>query len=1121
VVDGSIARAAREIAASARTGEAAGLVRVAVCIGGPARVWQCARRRRRSGGGDKFDQPQRATWPEGEGGGGGMAALSSKSADHALERAIVADDAAAVAAAIASGASVNGNMIYRPIYRAAERGKLAAFRALLAAGADAATLFGGHSIVWAALEGGNATLIRDAIAAREAAAPQLPPLHVAAAADDDGAAVAAVLASGRSEDVNAVAGEADGGVTAVHVAAACGYVGAIRALAAAGSRVDVADGSGRQAMHQAAGSGHVEAIRALAELGGRVDAANSIGQQPMHVAAARGLLDAIGALADLGSHVDATDERSWQPMHMAAWSGHVEAIRALAALGGRVDAANSIGQQPIHGAAAGGHVGAIRVLVQLGSRLAVVDEMGRQPMHHAAEGGHAVAIRMLVELGGRLAVIDGRGRQPMHHATEHGHEHTIRVLAELGGRVDAADGSGRQPMHIAATLGGVSMIRVLVELGGRVDAADGSGRQPIHMAAECGHVDVIRALAELGGRVDAADKSGRQPMHVAAGGGHVGAIRALVELGGRVDAADGRGQQPMRIAMDRRDLQTMLAMAELGASLACTDEHSRTPLHYALHPGYRSPPIDLALRFIAAGAPTSARDSAGATPLHLAAAIPSKPVVLALLAAGANPTIQDNEGRYAIQRVPNTAAAPIAGDPVKEAIVDALQSAMHAVFAARGAGSLPAWLGTLRGSVRRLLLPTTAEEAITPAQIAAATVDPAAVTWDRGADGQLVRLGGGAFGSVYAGRLRLAGGGVADVALKQVLVAAPSAAGGAASTTAEQQDGAFWREVVVHRGCSSHAGIVRCHGGFVRDREGVRERVMVVDRCVGSLADALHGRVVDAATQRRDPATARAVTPAQRLMWARQLVAALAYLHGRDIVHGDVKSENVLLDGDGNVRVSDLGGAALRREENAAAADAAHMGERGSPAYMCPALGLGRTPLGKASDVYSCGVLVWEVLSGVSLWSRGEAAGVASAAQLYGAVAEGARPGSGTELCGLAPRGVGDWIAAMWHPHPRMRPPLEDVAEALRVLSGGEERLPRRRRDAGWVESFGVSAVAGARTRLAAGLVAPVVGAAAALPAPAAVPPWPVVHDPAVIAAALGPMRPGELAFGGTRDGSS
>jgi uncharacterized protein len=1001
-----------------------------------------------------------------------LAALSSEEARRAMERAIDVDDAAAVAAAIASGASLNGdNAYWEPLHHAARTGKLAAFRALLAAGADAAVLQFRRSVVYAALEGGNGALICEAIAAREAVAPRLPLLHVAAAAGDDGAAVAAVLASGSPGDVNAAAGQADGSVSAMHVAAAGGNVGAIRALSAAGGRFDAADWRGRRPLHIAAASGNEHAICALVELGGGVGASDRSGRQPMHIAAEK---------------------------------GHVEAVRSLAGLRGRVDVATTSGQQPMHVAAAGGHVNAIRALAELGGCVDAVDGSGQQPMDIAINKRDVAVMVAIAQLGGRVNAADGSGQQPLHIAADRGDVEAIRALAGLGGRVNAADGSSQQPMHVAAAGGHVDAIRTLAELGGRVEAVDGRGRRPMHVAAACGHVDVIRALAGLGGRVNAADASGQQPMDIAINKRDVAVMVAIAQLGGRVNAADASGQQPIHVAADRGDVEAIRALAELGASLACVDEAGRTPLHYALrHVGNRSLHTEAALRLITARAPTSARDSDGATPLHLAAAIPSKAVVLALLAAGADPTIQDNEGRYAIQCVPNARWGLIAGDPVKEAIVDALQTAMHAVSVARGAGSLPAWLGTLRVSVRRLLLPTTAEEAITPAQIAAATVDPAAVRWERGADGQLVRLGGGASGSVYAGTLRLADGDHVAVALKHVAKVTPSAASGAPSTTVEQQDAAFWREVVMHHGCSSHAGIVRCHGGFVREREGARERVMVLDRCVGSLADALHGRVVDAATQRRDPATARAVSPAQRLAWSRQLVAALAYLHRRDIVHSDVKSENVLLDGAGNVRVSDLGGAALRREENAAAADAAHMGEHGSPAYMCPALGLGRAPLSKASDVYSCGVLVWEVLSGVWPWSRGEAAGVATATQLYGAVAEGARPGSGAELSGLAPRGVGDWIATMWHPHPRMRPPLEDVAEALRVLCGGEERLPQGRWSAGWAESSGVSVAAGARTRLAAGLVAPAVGAAAVPPAPAAIaPPLPVVHDPMVIAVA-------------------
>jgi len=142
--------------------------------------------------------------------------------------------------------------------------------------------------------------------------------------------------------------------------------------------------------------------------------------------------------------------------------------------------------------------------------------------------------------------------------------------------------------------------------------------------------------------------------------------------------------------------------------------------------------------------------------------------VLALLAAGADPTLRDSSNRWPIQRVPNTAAAPIAGDPVKEAIVDALQTAMFAVARARGDGTLPGLAGTLRLSKRSLLLPTTAEEAITPEQITDATIDPSALFWARGPSGDRAELGRGAFGAVYAAKLDLSGGATVPVAVKHV-----------------------------------------------------------------------------------------------------------------------------------------------------------------------------------------------------------------------------------------------------------------------------------------------------------------------------------------------------------------
>jgi serine/threonine protein kinase len=561
-----------------------------------------------------------------------------------------------------------------------------------------------------------------------------------------------------------------------------------------------------------------------------------------------------------------------------------------------------------------------------------------------------------------------------------------------------------------------------------------------------------------------------------------------------------------------------------GAAVNAATEDGSTPLHVASRNGR----VEAARALLAAGASTSLASADGTTPLHEAAAAVSKPCVLALLAAGADPTVRDLAGRWPIQHVPNTTVAPIAGDPVKEAIVDALQTAMSAVARARGDGTLPGLAGTLRASRRTLLLPTTAEEALTPEQIAAATIDPAALSWERRAGGERAELGRGAFGAVYAASLSLHGGDSSvPVAVKHVCQFVPS--GAAAGITEEQ---VFWREVVINRGCS-HPNVVRCHGGCTR----AGERLLVLERCHGNLCDAAHGKVADPSTGRRAHGPEGAPPRSVILRWALLCLEGLAYLHARDIVHGDVKSDNVLLhdaaaDSSPTIaapppltivaaapppaapspcttfdwsrftaKVSDLGGAALRREENAATADSAYFAERGSPAYMCPALALGHAPLSKASDVYSCGVLLAELLGGGGmpyttvrvphcplLSPPGVTPARHDMTPLYRAVAEGLRPLTPDQLAALQPRGVGSWIAAMTHPSPRMRPPLADVVEAMRVLLGGaSETLPRSQWGQGWAECFGVSAAAGGRTRVAAGLLAPIVPAVTAV-APTAAP---------------------------------
>jgi phosphate/phosphite/phosphonate ABC transporter binding protein len=85
--------------------------------------------------------------------------------------------------------------------------------------------------------------------------------------------------------------------------------------------------------------------------------------------------------------------------------------------------------------------------------------------------------------------------------------------------------------------------------------------------------------------------------------------------------------------------------------------------------------------------------------------------------------------------------------------------------------------------------------------------------------------------------------------------------------------------------------------------------------------------------------------------------SALHYAHGRGMVHCDIKPANVMIDKNGRVLVTDFG---IARMTDAATAT---MVGFGTPAYMAPELVRGKDPMPQ-SDVYSLGVMLFEMLTG-------------------------------------------------------------------------------------------------------------------------------------------------------------
>jgi hypothetical protein len=114
--------------------------------------------------------------------------------------------------------------------------------------------------------------------------------------------------------------------------------------------------------------------------------------------------------------------------------------------------------------------------------------------------------------------------------------------------------------------------------------------------------------------------------------------------------------------------------------------------------------------------------------------------------------------------------------------------------------------------------------------------------------------------------------------------------------------------------------------------------------------------------------TRGALPPAQARAVAEQLCRALGSAHEQGIVHCDVKPANVMLTPEGLVKVGDFGVARLA--EGTSQALTATIA--GTPRYMSPEQARGR-PTTPATDVYSAGVVLYEMLSGSPPFASGSA----------------------------------------------------------------------------------------------------------------------------------------------------
>lgn len=168
-----------------------------------------------------------------------------------------------------------------------------------------------------------------------------------------------------------------------------------------------------------------------------------------------------------------------------------------------------------------------------------------------------------------------------------------------------------------------------------------------------------------------------------------------------------------------------------------------------------------------------------------------------------------------------------------------------------------------------------------------------------------------------------------------------------------------------------------------------------------------------------------ALTLDQKLRVAGELLAGLDHAHRHHVIHRNLTPAAVLMAGDGHIRLVNFdfarGGTDRTRTFGEQIVDAVE------PAYMAPEVALDPLHAGPPADLFSAGVLLYELFTGVKPF--GSLTEVVDQAGRFGEAPSKVR----SDL----PAGLDDWLQALCAFDPAQRPTAADAAASLAVIANG------------------------------------------------------------------------------------
>eukprot|EP00731_Ephydatia_muelleri_P025552 Em0017g635a len=620
-------------------------------------------------------------------------------------------------------------------------------------------------------------------------------------------------------------------------------------------------------------------------------------------------------------------------------------------------------------AAVSGNADDVREILKANPGLIDAQVSNKSALHCAVAKDHISVLKVLLEFNPNLEIKDEDGDTPLHLTAFRDREEIVELLLNAGANINAKNKKGITPLMIASAKGQTKVMKLYLKTPSiDLQQQDADGDTALHIAVGKDQSESIALLLDAGAIPGTKNDNGFSAMHDAAKQGKTAAVELFVRY------------TPQSINNQKEDGFTMLHLAALNNNILVVNalaasEHCDLNIYNgqkqtALHIALMAKSLRIAEQLVGYGADLNVVDKDGDTPLHYAFVLPSMGSVSpdtpqlskirdALKPKSKLPTDETTISRlvwacFLIQEGANIEVKNLKG---KSALQLCNQQVADIIMQFKGKGSF-------HGVLKRKQAPSTAK----------------IEAFDNDIELQ-GKLGEGGQGAVYKAVIKKTG---------QIIAAKKMNVGSIISAE---------KELSTMKSLK-HKNIVQLFG-VAKDSDG---GILILMELA---TDSLYGVLKKSSPEIK-----------KSMNWATQVAQGMRYLHyeaPQTILHGDLKSPNVLSFSNGVVKISDFGCSKVFNVTHATSAAISIL-------WSAPELFSATQRPNLACDVYSFGILLWEMFTHKQPYE-----GMSLAAILSKVVNENMRP----EVPSTCPDSVSGLMMKCWDSDPKKRPTFEIIAQVL------------------------------------------------------------------------------------------